>query len=127
MTATKNLGIWMDHASAHIMEFTTDPIETKTIASAFTHEEKEQSFSKSEGLMHNKEQHRQAEYYKRLGAIIKTYDKVILFGPTNAKVELFNLLRADPHYAHTKIDVQQTDKMTENQEHAFVREYFTNN
>ena len=119
------LGIWMDHASAHLMEFTTDPIETKTIESKFTHQVKENSLGKSENLMHNKEQHQQAEYYKRLGEVIRNYKEIILFGPTDAKVELFNILKADHHFAKIKIDVVQTDKMTENQQHAFVREHFS--
>jgi stalled ribosome rescue protein Dom34 len=121
----KNLGIWMDHGSAHLMEFTSDPIETKVIASKFTHQEKEHSLGKSEQLMHNKEQHQQAEYYKILGEEIKKYDEVILFGPTNAKSELLNILRADHHFEKIKIWTRQTDKMTENQQHAFVREYFS--
>ena len=125
MTKAKNLGIWMDHASAHLMEFTTDLIETKTITSKFTHEAKEHSLSKGENLMHNKEQHQQSEYYKELGNAIKNYEDVILFGPTDAKVELFNVLRADHRFVKTKIEIKQADKMTENQQHAFVREHFS--
>jgi len=125
MTTTKKLGIWMDHSSAHLMEFTTDPIETKTFESKFTHQEKEESLGKSENLMHNKEQHEQSEYYKKLGETIKNYDEVILFGPTDAKVELFNVLKGDHRFAKIKIEIKQTDKMTENQEHAFVREHFS--
>ncbi|MES2397968.1 MAG: hypothetical protein V4549_18290 [Bacteroidota bacterium] len=124
-TTKKSLGIWMDHSNAHLMEFTTDPIETKIISSKFTHAEKENSLGKSENVMHNKEQHHQAEYFKTLGEVIKDYEKVILFGPTDAKVELFNVLKTDHRFAKTKIEVKQSDKMTENQKHAFVREYFS--
>jgi len=125
MTTAKNLGIWMDHSSANLMELTIDPIETKTIESKFTHQAKEQSLSKSENLMHNKEQHQQSEYDKKLGEAIKNYEAVILFGPTDAKVELFNTLKADHHFEKIKIEIKQTDKMTENQQHAFVREHFS--
>ena len=125
MTTAKNLGIWMDHSSAHLMEFTTDPIETKTIESKFTHQVKLESLNRSEHIMHNKEQHQQSEYYKKLGEIIKNYEGVILFGPTEAKVELFNILKTDHHFKKIKIEVKQADKMTENQQHAFVREYFS--
>lgn len=125
MTTAKNLGIWMDHSSAHLIEFTTDPIETKIIDSEFTHHVKEQSLGKSENLMHNKEQHQQSAYYKQLGEVIKNYEEVILFGPTNAKVELFNTLKADHLFEKIKITIKQADKMTENQEHAFVREHFS--
>ena len=75
--------------------------------------------------MHNKEQHKQSEYYKQLGEAIKNYEEVILFGPTEAKVELYNVLRADHQFAKIRIEVEQTDKMTENQEHAFVKAYFS--
>jgi hypothetical protein len=125
MTSTKNLGIWMDHSSANLMEFTTDPIETKTISSKFTHEAKVDSLGKSENLMHNKQQHQQSEYYKILGETIRNYDEIILFGPTDAKLELLNLLRADHRFEKTKIEVLNADKMTEGQQHAFVRDYFS--
>jgi hypothetical protein len=124
MTTAKSLGIWMDHSSAHLIEFTTDPMETKTIESKFTHEEKEESLSKSESLMHNKEQQQQAGFYKKLGAVILQYESVLLFGPTDAKTELLNILTADHRFENIKILVKQTDKMTENQEHAFVRTHF---
>ena len=125
MTATNDIGIWMDHSSAHLMEFTVDPIETKTIDSAFTHEEKEHSFEKSEKVMHNKENHQQKEYYKKLVAVISDYTDVLLFGPTDAKTELLNLLRQDHNLAKINITIKETDKLTENQQHAFVRNYFS--
>ncbi|MGP8215239.1 MAG: hypothetical protein ACLQQ4_06730 [Bacteroidia bacterium] len=125
MTNAIYLGIWMDHSNAHLMEFTLDPIETKTIKSEFTHRQKEHSLGKSENLIHNKEQHEQSEYYKKLGEVIKDYEDVVLFGPTEAKVELLNTLRADHHFEKIKIETRQTDKMTENQQYAFVKNYFT--
>jgi hypothetical protein len=86
-----------------------------------------QSLNKNENLMHNKEQHQQLEYYKRVGDIIQDYSVVILFGPTNAKTELFNILKADNRFSKVKIEVEQTDKMTESQQQIFVKDYFTKN
>ena len=126
MTAPKKLGIWMDHSSAHLMEFTADPIKTEVIASKFTNQEKEHSLTKGENLMHNKEQQQQGAFYKKLGEAIIGYDEVLLFGPTSAKAELLNTLREDHHFDKTKIDVLQADKMTENQQHAFVKDHFSN-
>lgn len=125
MTTVNNLGIWMDHSNAHLMELTIDPIESKNITSKFDHEEKELSLEKSEQLMHNKEQHDHAAYYKELAEVIRNYKSVLLFGPTDAKVELHNLLKADHRFDGIKIEVKQTDKLTEKQEHAFVRDYFS--
>jgi nitrogenase subunit NifH len=124
MKATQ-LGIWMDHQNAYLMEFTTDPIETKTIQSKFTHEAKEKSLHQGESHMHSKEQHQQAEYYRALGKVIKNYEEVILFGPTDAKTELFNLLTADHLYSKIKIKVKQADKMSEGQQHAYIKDYFS--
>jgi hypothetical protein len=124
MIAEKKLGIWMDHANAHLMEY-VNPIVTKIITSKFTHEEKEKTLHNGESMMHHKEQQQQSEYYKLLGETIKDYDDVLLFGPTNAKVELLNILEADSGFSKIKIETRQADKMTENQEHAFVRDYFS--
>ena len=122
---TQYLGIWMDNSSAYLMEYTRDSIETETVESTFTHQEREESLSRSENVMHNKEQQRQRSYYKELAEIIKKYDEVVLFGPTNAKAELFNILKEDHHFDNINIGVEDADKMTENQQHAFVRSYFS--
>jgi nitrogenase subunit NifH len=124
MTTEKKLGIWMDHASAHLMEY-ADPIVTKVVTSNSTHAEKEKTLQKSESMMHNKDQQQESEYYKELGESIKNYDEVLLFGPTKAKDELLNILKKDPGFSKIKIDIKQTDQMTENQEHAFVSDYFS--
>ncbi len=117
----------MDHSNAHLIEFTTDPDlkEKKIITSKFTHEAKEESLGKNENLMHNKERHQTSEYYKELGLVIRNYESVILFGPTDAKVELLNILTSDHLFSKVKIEVQNIDKMTDNQQRAFVREYFS--
>jgi Lhr-like helicase len=120
-----HLGIWMDHASAHLMDVTSDSIITNIISSKFTHQAKEEALSKGEKAMHNKEQHQQSDYYKKLAEIIQRYQEVIIFGPTSAKVELYNLLKADHHFDAIKINIKQAQKMTEPEEHAFVRKYFT--
>jgi len=48
-----------------------------------------------------------------------------VFGSTNAKVELLNILKADNHFSDIRIEVTPAEKMIENQRHAFIREYFS--
>jgi hypothetical protein len=120
----EELGIWKAHALANLIEFTIEPIETKVFESKFTHEVKEQALHKGENRMHNKEQHGQADYDKRLGDMVKKYKEVVLFGLTDAKIELLNSLIKDHHFDNVKIEVKQTDKITENQQHAFFKDYF---
>lgn len=124
MTSPTCLGIWLDHASANIMAYSPDTMETETLDSQFTNQEKLHSLSKGESNMHNKEQQLQHSYYKALGEVISGYESVLLFGPTDAKTELFNFLRADHRYDAIKIEVQPADKMTDNQQHAFVKAFF---
>jgi len=127
MTNTKKLGIWMDHASADLMELSDNNIKHKTVQSDFTPEDKVAALANSENLMHNKEQKKQSEYYKALGEEIRNYDEVLLFGPTDAKAELLNLLRADHRFEKIRIEVKPADKMTDTERHAFVKNYFSRN
>jgi stalled ribosome rescue protein Dom34 len=76
--------------------------------------------------MHNKEQHQQNEYYEKIGEEIRKYDNVLLFGPTNAKSELYNILKKNHLFNDIKITLQQTDKLTAHQKIACVKDFFIN-
>ncbi|MDO8366262.1 MAG: hypothetical protein Q7T20_05650 [Saprospiraceae bacterium] len=91
MKKTRLLGIWMDNASAHAMTYVNGTIISETIGSAFSSQDREETLNRSENIMHNKEQQQQGSYYKRIGDVIKNYQKVVVFGPTNAKSELANV------------------------------------
>jgi len=119
----KQLGIWMDHSIAHLTEFTNDRILTSTIESPYKLEDKLQNL-KNETLMQNKEQNQLSDYFKKLSDVIEDYNEVLLFGPTDAKTELFNLLIGNRHFDKIKIGVKSADKMTENQQLAFIKDYF---
>lgn len=124
MKAKKKLGIWMDHSIAHLMEFTSNAFEVKTIEKKISQQEKKQSLAKSFSLKHNKGQQELSSYYKKLSDVIKDYKRVILFGPTNAKIELFDILSEDERFLKIKIEIKETDKMTENQRNSFVMDLF---
>ena len=124
MNNAKHLGIWMDHSEAHLITHNGDSLGITVIKSDFSHQDKQETLHRSENTMHNKERHLQAEFYKKISQVILNYDDVIVFGPTDAKHELINILGEDALFDKIKIEVKQTDKMTENQELAFVREYF---
>ena len=125
MTTEKKLAIWMDHASAHTIEYPGNENITRTITSDFTQTEKKESLEKSEHSMHNKEQHQKSDYYKELGKVIANYNFVLLFGPTNAKSELLNFLRADHRFDQIRIVIKSADKMDVHEQKKFVKEYFT--
>jgi hypothetical protein len=123
MNNIKQLGIWMDHSNAHLMEL-TNGIIVHRVVSELTNHETEFNFYKGEKLIHKKEQHLQLSYYKKIGDIIKKYQDVVLFGPTDAKNELLNLIKTDHLFEGIKIEVKNSDKMTEDQMQTFVIDYF---
>ena len=124
MKSKKHLGIWMDHSVAHLMQFADNVIVTNTIESQPTMKSDNQNIKSDESLIQHKEQNHLTDFFKRLSDIIIDYDDVILFGPTDAKNELHNLLRTNHRFEKIKIEIQNADKMTENQQHAFVKDYF---
>jgi hypothetical protein len=124
MKSVKHLGIYMDHSVAHLMELTNDTIVTSTVESQSTLMDEAYYLRKDEGLLHNIEHYQRSDYFKRLSSVIRDYDEVILFGPTDAKSELFNRLKVDHHYDKIKIEIKNADKMTENQQQAFVKNHY---
>ena len=123
MTTNKNLGIWMDHSVAHLIDLNT--IKNKhSVKSKFTYNSKEEALSRSENIMHNKEIQMHEAYYKEIADEILNYDHVLLFGPSDAKAELHNYLNKDLHFKDIKIDVKSTDKMHDNEKQIFVKNHF---
>jgi hypothetical protein len=122
----KNLGIWIDHANAHLVEFTTDAITTDIISNGSAHRKRGHGLGKREEGMNNNERQQQSDYYKKLVDVIRNFSDVVLFGPTSAKIELLTILRADHQFEHIRLDTRDSDKMTQNKQHAFVRDYFLN-
>ena len=124
MKKVKQMGIWMDHSNAFLMELENNKIVESIIVSEFTQQAKEKSLEKSEKFANNKEQHQQSSYYKKISMIIRNYQEVVIFGPTDSKNELANLIKADHLFKNIKIEVKNTDKMTAMQMQDFVKEYF---
>ena len=125
MKTKKLLGIWMDHSIAHSMEFKNNMIVSETIeADSFIRDDEGINW-KDESLIRNKEQIDLSNYFEKLVGVIKDFDEVLLFGPTEAKTELFNQIDNIHNLDMIKITMKTTDKMTENQRRAYVREFFT--
>lgn len=110
----------MDHSRAHLIEFAGKTIQLNHITA-------ETVLTKGECLckkISDIRQRQRAEYYRKLAAQIGNYKEVLLFGPAEAKAELYSLLREDHRFSGIKINMESSDRMTENQEHMFVKRYF---
>jgi len=124
MKISKKIGVWMDYSIAHIMEFSEIPFEVKTIESKILSNKNDSESAKSEKHLHSKERQVKMDYFKQIANAIVAYDKVLLFGPTNAKTEFLNLLSDDKRFFKIKIHMKETSKMTLNQRNKFINDHF---
>lgn len=124
MKNTKQIGVWMDHNRAQIMPLTGITISTSQIESNFEHDKKTSSHNGSENLMNNKEQKDQAAYYHKISKALEGYDEILLFGPTEAKNELGNIMKKDHRFSESKIEIKTSDKLSENEMSHFTKKHF---
>lgn len=113
----------MDYSKAELIDLDSSK-RNHSIASKFTTDTKEEVLRRSEYTMHNKEEQMHVAFYKEISEAILTYNHVLLFGPTKAKVELHNYLDKDLHFKDIIIDIKPADKMTENEKYAYVKKHF---
>jgi hypothetical protein len=124
METIKKIAVYMDHFMANIIEYSNSAEAIKTIKSEFNHFEKEKILQKGESHLHNKEQDMQQKFYLKLRKELLNYDSVLLFGSTNAKTELLNILQADAKFSNVAFTLKNTDKLTDNEQIAFVNDCF---
>ena len=127
---TKQIGLCMDHSQAHFIDINKGAVIIERLHEHFDGETAigtklgATRATNSEHHKHNIAREIKAEYYKVLADRLKAYDDIYLFGPTVAKDELYNKLVADKHFAEKNIRVESSDKLTENQMVAKVRNFF---
>ncbi len=120
MQNSKKLAVYLDHSHAILFNFGISAIEFRTIESEFYHQN-----NKGDSHLHNKEQHLLHKYYENIGEAILDFDSVLLFGPTDAKTELFNYLLEINKFGKISFNVKASDKLSENQQIQFINNYFS--
>jgi len=125
MNKEKQLGICMDHSNAILIKISDGSILSQNIESESESKPKAVKVNVDTHEILGKERHQlQSAYFKKISNIILNYGDVLLFGPTDAKRELFNLINEDPHFENIKIKLRTTDKMNDRQMQNFVTEFF---
>lgn len=114
----------MDHTVATLIDASGFPIMPDTIYALQHIRERQENDGLDESMLQNIEQQQLTEYFKNLIEIIQQHDHVLLFGPTEAKTQLFNYINDSKQAGKTKIEISSTDKMTRNQRNAFVKSHF---
>nr|WP_198999473.1 hypothetical protein [Flavobacterium sp. ASV13] len=98
MKTINQLGIYLDHASANLIDFTDNDKDTQTVISEFDIQDKHETLQRSESEMHHKEQDKQRAYFKKIATLAIGYNEIVLFGPTTAKNELLHFLQRDSKF-----------------------------
>ncbi|CAN5195951.1 hypothetical protein BH09BAC5_BH09BAC5_17860 [soil metagenome] len=135
---SNSIALWMDHSHAFLIfrnEKGIYNIEEKESQQLIRVREDGQTsdvtafgkntFSNNEFGKHNKKTKQITDFYHDLTKSVVNYDEILLFGPTTAKDEFFNLLMDNKSFDGKKIDIESTDKMTKPQMKAYVKEYFS--
>jgi hypothetical protein len=132
----KPIGVWLDHSKAHLISISNGSAHIETIESPHQRLERIEgqgsdhtrfrgtAFSNNEDRKQNKERQEKIAYYKSIMSALSEYKYILLFGPTNAKVELFHQISEDKNFADKLISVENADKLTKNQMVAYVKKFF---
>lgn len=115
----------MDYSMAYLMEFSSNPFEIKTVES--TSFDTTTTYPTSTlSILLEKRKRLLYSYYNKIAREINNYDRIILFGPSNAKIELFDVLSEDERFLKTTIEITNTDQMNPAEQHQFIKNYFSN-
>jgi hypothetical protein len=120
----KQLGIWMDHSIAHLIDNSDTDSHHQHIVADDDKDHETYSVHKGESHQHHREHLALEAFYNQIADKISHYNHVLLFGPTDAKTELYNILKKDAHFNSIHIVVETADKMSENEKKAYVKKYF---
>lgn len=117
-----NIGLWIDHRKAIIVQINGDLDEIHTITSNMEKHIRH-SGGRPDDIQDNKFNNHLNEYYDKVKSFLRDANSILLFGPGEAKVELSVRLKGDT-LGDRIADIEVEDKMTEGQIAAKVREYF---
>jgi len=131
------IGVWLDYSGAKFISKTdgiTEAIESSIVTRDRVDGEGKEggqfgagNYSNNEHRNNNRRSDEESAYLKSLIEKLKPFDHILLFGPSNAKVQLHNFIKENKAFDNKTVVVKPSDKMTENQLAAFVRDYFKEN
>jgi len=126
----KEVGLWIDHREAFIVAITDEGEGTNRLYSNIEVDAQFSGSSRSAGSQDAKNmQDRQytnnlEKYYDAIIGNIRDADSIRIFGPGEAKGELAKRLK-DKNLSQHIVSIESTDKLTEPQIAAKVRQYFS--
>lgn len=142
--STRKTGVWLDKEKAYLVHLQNGEEKMEVIESDVAFQERIPGQGDRRGRLRfrggqgggvematqeKSEQKRQQKflqrYYHEIANHLKDSKKVYIFGPAEAKTELEKELEADNTFKAAITDVATSDKMTENQLKAKVKQHFS--
>jgi hypothetical protein len=131
----KKVGIWLDQKEANIITLEDNTITKRKIYSEIETRKRIPGESKifgrfgdqylnDEKSKENKIKELTHKYLNKIVNQLTEVDEIILFGPAQSKIKLQKLLSSNAILSSKLKEVQNANKMTENQKVAFVKKYF---
>jgi hypothetical protein len=135
----KQVGVWIDHAKAHVIGFKNGDVTwIETVESPYESIKREdgevkdmtrfspnpEHASNNEYKKHNTAQNEMNEYFRMMEIKLNGYDDILLFGPGTMKEKMRNRLRGNKAFHGKWLSVESSDKLTDNQLLAFVRDFY---
>jgi stalled ribosome rescue protein Dom34 len=132
---SSQVGLWIDHRRAFIVYLAGDETTSQTILSDIEKHVRASGGSRSstpygpqdifaEDRVDRKFKHHLEQYYERVARAVGGIESVFIMGPGEAKDELKRHLQKSRQKPRPVIRVETTDKMTEAQIIAKVKQHF---
>ena len=120
------VGIWIDHQKAVIVSASADRVTSRTLESEVGSHGRYSSSGDGGGEKRYEERHGQHldRYYDEVISQLGQPEALLIFGPGEAKVELKERLSRSKALSERTIDIETTDKLTDPQIVAKVKEHF---
>ena len=120
------VGVWIDHEKAIIVHASDDRVATETLESQVGAHPRYSGRQDGGGEQKYEERHGQHlnRYYDDVIRQLGKPDELFIFGPGEAKLELKGRLSRDKSGSERTVDLETTDKLTEPQIVAKVKEHF---
>ena len=123
---SREAGIWIDHEKAVIVNISGDRVRTKTLSSDIAPHPRYAGSQEGGGEKKYEERHKNDldRYYDDVISQVGEQDALLLLGPGEAKLELKARLGRSPARSERIVAVESTDKLTDPQIVARVKEHY---
>ena len=129
-------GLWLDHRQSVVVSITDEGEAVERIQSDIERKVRLSGGSRTgktpygpqqvsvDGKQEERIKRQLRQYYQEIIQRIQDANKILIFGPGEAKIELKKELQKYREFTLKKITVEPSDKMTERQIAAKVRQFF---